>query len=274
MAEAVDYALIAVIPLLLGIGYYIFHGRRADERRAVLETKWIYPAIKLVTPYQNVPRVRDALGPYAGELGWTIAEGNSSGASGVEVILAPPKAAISPREYAASQAKIFGVSYAIFRDLVYGGDDEKAKKMLPTSKTIDVLGAKEGEKPRAGDFILHQKFGMLTIVYPLANRIWLERQDAALAGAMFQRPVMADLKAIFGSENVDWMKRSIRADTERRVSEVKDRKSVMKESGELESAEKKILELRMEGEQLERQTEEASAKLRGQIEDAFDLEIA
>ncbi len=274
MANLTDYALILAVPMAIGVGYYLFHGRKRDERQALLEYRCIYPELKLVMPYQDLARTKNALGPYAEGLGWAISEGNAGAGNMATLIVAPPRTAISPRDYAAGQRRIFDASYAIFRDLVFGGDDEKAKKRILTSKTIDIVGAKGGQKPKTADFVFRQKFGLLLISYPLFIRVRLERQDPALASAMFGGPLMEDLRALFGRENVERMKHNVRVDTGKLISEIRDMESVMKDKAEIENAEKKILETGMEGEKLEQQVEQQTANLKKRIEEAFDLEIA
>jgi hypothetical protein len=272
MADMMGYVILAVIPLALLVGYYVFMGRKKDEERAIMAAKWILPSINFVTTYDKLVRTKDLLRQYADELGWVMKEGKAD-ERGVTIGIMPPEFRVSPSDFLANQMKYRGVSYSILRDIFFGGNDDEARKSQHTSMSMDVVGVKEGARPDRSNFYIRHKIGLLTIAYPLANRLKLEGQNPKRAVVIFGASASADLKSMFGKENLDAVERNIRADGQRRISEITGKMASMQDKENLEKAGKAILEIDARIEAVAAQARQGNLKMKNDLERAFDISI-
>lgn len=272
MADIMDYVFLALIPLILLVGYYIFTGRKKDEERAVMTAKWIFPSINFATAYDRLVRNKDLLRQYSDELGWVMKEGKAD-ERGVTIGIMPAEFRVSPSDYLANQKKYMGISYSILRDFFFGGNDDEARKSQHTSMSMDVVGLKEGARPDRSNFYVRHKIGLLTIAYPLANRLKLEGQDPKRAIEIFGSAAMADLKSMFGKENLDAVERNIRADGQRRTSEISGKIAEMTDKTTIENAGKAIMEISDRVEAVAAQTRQGNHRMKSDLEHAFDITI-
>ncbi|MBD3398326.1 hypothetical protein GF412_03895 [Candidatus Micrarchaeota archaeon] len=145
-----------------------------------MENEWINIGISLLAPKEKAEGLEKLLQPYADELGWEIS--STSKEEQAQISIVPPSRALSPKELDGNLKKIAGVSFGIFKDIVYLGDREKA---LQNYMQGMVLTAAKHPKHKKEIFFLGHTMGFLWFNYPLRARLKLEEQDPELARSLF-----------------------------------------------------------------------------------------
>ena len=153
-----------------------------------------------------------------------------------------PEGRLTPDDFLEIKEKLFAIAYAISRDLVYGGNNEKAQKDF--RETINFNYSRtEGEEPKKGDWTIKQSVGFLNIDYPLNKRLNLENEDKDKALKIFGREIEKDVKSIFAE---------------------KPQKQTKKKSSTKKSK---------EDEKWEKEMEEAHKNMRKELKDLFGFNI-
>jgi len=174
------------------------------------EEKWIDIDITIMTPYSELIKLKSALKPYAEELGWKIEsdtnteiEDNIKVGGGkikrVNITLSPKDRAISPINFLNNKEKIMGLVFSIHRDIVHGGNHNKAVKDFRHTINITYTRLK-GNKPSKEDYIIRESVSFLNYSYKLIDRIKFEKRNKKLALELFERTVEEDIKSIFKEE--------------------------------------------------------------------------
>jgi len=202
-----------------------------DDEEDYLGNQWITLDISLWSPYTEIVKIKEALKPYAEELGWDIHSWDDSkdfdeefGDFGSELfkdfknidfkdkkntqvsINMYPEGRLSPEEFLKVKDKVIHLVYAMHRDLLYEGDDKKAQKDF--KETIHINYSRtEGHKPKRSDWTVKQSMGFLNMSYPLNKRLNLEKKDKDKALKIFGRTIEEDVKSIFVKEPIKKSKR-------------------------------------------------------------------
>lgn len=238
-----------------------------EEGEDCLGSQWITLDISLWSPYTEVVRIKEALKPYAEELGWDIHSWDDTkdfdeefGDFGSELfkdfknidfkdkkntqvsINMYPGERLSPEGFSKVKDKIVHLVYAMHRDLLYGGDEKKAKKDF--KETIHINYSRtEGHKPKRSDWTVKQSVGFLNIEYPLNKRLILEKKNKEEALKIFGRTIEDDVKSIFVKEPIKKPKK--KSSTKQTEEEIK----------------------------LDKQLEESSIKMQEELRDLFGFDI-
>lgn len=226
-----------------------------DEDEDYLGSQWITLDISLWCSYSELVRIKEALKPYAEELGWKIHSWDDTkdfdeefGDFGKEIfkefkdfkkenlkdkknlqvsVNMYPDGRLTPDEFLKTKDKLVNLVYAMHRDLVYGGDNKKAQKDF--GETIHFNYSRtEGHKPKKSDWIVKQSVGFLNIEYPLNKRINFEKKDKEKALKIFGRTIEEDVQSVF-SEKKNKKTKSKKSEEEKIDKDLKDAHKNMKE---------------------------------------------
>jgi len=203
-----------------------------EEEKDYSDDKWITLDISLWCPYSKRIEIKEALKPYAEELGWKIysinnfeeivnekkefnsmeeefnkqfnsikEEFNKHPEKTQVTINMYPDSKLTPDEFLKLKEKIISLVYAMYRDFIYGGDNKKAQKNFKEIIHFN-CNRTEGHNPKESDWTIKQSFGFLNIEYPLYKRLNFEKDNKEKALKIFGVTIEGDVKSVF-SEKFD-----------------------------------------------------------------------
>jgi len=208
---------------------------------------WIDINIRVMSPFSELVSIKRWLEPFAEELGWEIQSGNEIeeiDVKRVNITLKPKEnKKFTPKEFLENKDKLFGLTYAIHRELLCKGNEKKAQQGFREQISILSLKAK-GAEPKKSDWIVLESASFLNYRYNLAKRINFEKKNKEKAIELFSRTVEEDVKSLFSDEEPK----------ESKTSSTSSKKS-------------------KEDSKFEKDSKESSKKMKQELKDLFELNL-
>jgi hypothetical protein len=172
------------------------------KKKSVEIDKWIGLEISVVVTYSVLVKIKQALQPYAEELGWHIGQKEGTkdeeGVKWVPIVLIPleknKEKRYSPKEFLKERDKVMGIAHGVYEEFIL---KEQKEQELTTESFVLRLKKNPFLDAKKEGFYVYTRIGCLTMNYPIQKRLELEKENKKLYEEIFVGTTQEQISEIF-----------------------------------------------------------------------------